>query len=273
MFTHSRKTSSPAAALQILELVYHATVAKVRSSHGNALIGLGIEILQTIIFLVAFYLMFTVLGMTGNAIRGDFLLYLMTGIFLFLTHTKAMGAILSSEVPTAPMMKHAPMNTIVSICSAALSSLYLQMLSMAVVMFGIHTLFNPLDIYDPISAWLMFMLAWGSGVAIGMCLLATKPWAPNFVMILNTVYARLNMIASGQMFVANTLPGFMVSWFSWNPLFHAIDQARGYTFINYEPHFTNWQYPLYFTLAFVLLGFMGDFFTRRHVSVSWSAAR
>ena len=96
MFTHSRKTSSPAVALQILELVYHATVANVRSSHCNALIGLGIEILQTIIFLVAFYLMFTVLGMTGNAIRGDFLLYLMTGIFLFLTHTKAIGAILSS---------------------------------------------------------------------------------------------------------------------------------------------------------------------------------
>jgi hypothetical protein len=66
MFTHSRKTSSPAVALQILELVYHATVAKVRSSHGNALIGLGIEILQTIIFLVAFYLMFTVLGMTST---------------------------------------------------------------------------------------------------------------------------------------------------------------------------------------------------------------
>lgn len=234
-------------ALQILELVYHATVAKVRSLHGNTLIGLGIKILQTIIFLVAFYLMFTVLGMTGNAIRGNFLLYLITGILLFLTYTKALGTILSSEGPAAPMMKHAPMNTIISICSAALSSLDLQMLAMAVVVFGIHTLFNPLDIYGPISAWLMFMLAWGSGVAIGMCHLAAKPWAPNFVMILNTVYARLNKIASGQMFVANTLPGFMISWFSWNPLFHAIDQARGYTFINYEPHFTNWQYPLYFS--------------------------
>jgi ABC-type polysaccharide/polyol phosphate export permease len=273
MFMQARKTTPLAMGLQILELIYHATVAKVRKSHGNALIGLGIEILQTVIFVVAFYLMFTVLGMKGNAIRGDFLLYLMTGIFLFLTHTKAMGALLSSEGPAAPMMKHAPMNTIISICSSALSSLYLQTLSMMVVMFGIHTLFNPLVIYDPISAWLMFLLAWSSGVGIGMCLLAFKPWAPNFVMILNTVYARLNMIASGKMFVANTLPGFMIGWFEWNPLFHAIDQARGYTFINYEPHFTNWQYALYFTVALVLLGLMGDFFTRRHASMSWSAGR
>jgi ABC-type polysaccharide/polyol phosphate export permease len=273
MFYQARKRTQLSGALQILELIYHATVAKVRKSHGNALIGLGMEILQTIIFVVAFYLMFTVLGMKGNAIRGDFLLYLMSGIFLFLTHTKAMGAIVGAEGPASPMMKHAPMNTIIAISAAALSSLYLQLLSMAVVMFGIHVLINPIDIYDPVSALLMLMLAWSSGLSIGLVLLAIKPWAPSFVMILNTIYARINMIASGKMFVANALPSFMINWFSWNPLFHSIDKARGYTFINYEPHYTNWQYPLYFTLVLVMIGLMGEFFTRKHASVSWTAGK
>lgn len=273
MFYQQRKQTSLSAALQILELIYHATVAKVRKTHGNALIGLAMEIMQTVIFVCAFYLMFTVLGMKSNAIRGDFLLYLMSGIFLFLTHTKAMGAIVSAEGPASPMMKHAPMNTIIAISASALSSLYLQILSMAVVMFGIHVIVNPIYIYDPTSAFLMFMLAWSSGIGIGMVLLAAKPWSPGFVMLLNTIYSRLNMIASGKMFVANTLPGFMISWFSWNPLFHSIDQARGYTFINYEPHHTNWQYALYFTIALVMIGLMGEFFTRKHASVSWTAGK
>lgn len=273
MFIQARKPSSLASMVQIFGLIHHATVARVRKAHGNAIIGLLVEILQTIIFLAAFYLMFTVLSMRGSAIRGDFLLYLMTGIFLFLTHTKAMGAMVTSEGPASPMMQHAPMNSIIAICAGALSTLYLQILSMAVVMFGIHVIFNSLDILDPVSTFLMFLLAWASGIAIGMVLLALKPWAPGAVMILNTVYSRLNMIASGKMFVANSLPSFMLGWFDWNPLFHAIDQARGYTFVNYTPHFTSWQYPLYFTLAVLMIGLMGEFVTRRHASASWSARR
>lgn len=41
------------------------------------------------------------------------------------------------------------------------------------------------------------------------------------------------MIASGKMFVANTLPNFMLAMFDWNPLLYTIDQARGFAFINY----------------------------------------
>jgi ABC-type polysaccharide/polyol phosphate export permease len=66
--------------------------------------------------------------------RGDFLLYVMSGVFLFMTHVKAVGAVAGAEGPTSPMMKHAPMNTIVSIAAAALSALYIQVLSAGVVL-------------------------------------------------------------------------------------------------------------------------------------------
>ena len=72
------------------------------------------------------------------------------------------------------------------------------------------------------------------------------------------VYIRANMIASGKMFVANMLPTSMIAFFDWNPLFHVIDQARGFVFVNYFPHYTNWQYPLYFTLVVLVLGFMAE---------------
>ena len=65
------------------------------------------------------------------------------------------------------------------------------------------------------------------------------------------------MIASDKMFVANTLPSFMLVMFDWNPLFHLIDQARGFTFINYFPRNSNWEYAVYVAIALIMLGLMG----------------
>lgn len=79
------------------------------------------------------------------------------------------------------------------------------------------------------------------------------------------------MIASGKMFVANTLPPSILVTFDWNPLFHTIDQARGYTFINYFPNNSSPSYPFYVTIACLMLGLMGEFYTRKHASVSWTA--
>ncbi|MGB0798261.1 MAG: ABC transporter permease, partial [Planktomarina sp.] len=78
---------------------------------------------------------------------------------------------------------------------------------------------------------------------------------------------------SGKMFVANTLPSFMLNMFDWNPLFHCIDQARGFIFINYNPHHSSITYPLIVGSILIVIGLMGEFYTRKHASESWSARR
>ncbi|KGB83702.1 MAG: ABC transporter permease [Confluentimicrobium sp.] len=273
MFESRKPRSGVRGAASLLTLIYHSTVRNIRRSHGNALIGLIMNIMQTVMFVTVFYIMFSVLGMKGNAIRGDFLLYIMSGIFLFMTHNKAMGAVVGSEGPTSPMMKHAPMNTIVAISAAALSALYVQILSMTVVLFVYHVAFTPIEIENPAAAMGMVLLSWFSGAAIGMIFLAVKPWFPTFTGIASTIYQRANMIASGKMFVANTLPGYMLAMFDWNPLFHTIDQNRGFIFINYNPHFSSVSYPVYVSLALLMLGLMGEFYTRKHASISWSSGQ
>ncbi len=120
MFQVSRRNTQARSALFTFELIYHSVVRNVRKSHRNAVAGLLLNILQTIIFVAIFYVMFTVLGMRQSALRGDFMLYLMSGIFLFLVHTKTVSAVASAEGPTSPMMQHAPLNTFVTLCAAAL---------------------------------------------------------------------------------------------------------------------------------------------------------
>ncbi|MGR3401461.1 MAG: ABC transporter permease, partial [Paracoccus sp. (in: a-proteobacteria)] len=63
---------------------------------------------------------------------------------------------------------------------------------------------------------------------------------------------------------------FMLPYFWWNPLFHAIDQERGYVFINYTPMKTSQTYALWFTLAVFMIGLLINFTTRKYQSASWT---
>ncbi|SMH43661.1 ABC transporter permease [Maritimibacter sp. HL-12] len=272
-FQSRRSEGRFSKAISLLETTYHATVRNIRKTHSNALVGIVMNMLQTMILVAVFYVMFAILGLRGAMIRGDFLLYIMSGIFMYMTHIKTLSAVVGSEGPASPMMQHAPMNTFVAIISAALSQLYTQVLSVVVVLYIYHIAFQPIEIQQPAAAMGMLLLGWFSGFAVGLVFLALKPWFPDFVSVGSMIYIRANMIASGKMFLANTLPFNMLALFSWNPLFHVIDQARGFTFINYNPHYSNWVYPLGFSIIVTMIGFMGEAYTRKHASLSWGARR
>jgi ABC-type polysaccharide/polyol phosphate export permease len=273
MFEQKTTAGRASAALSILELIYHNAARHVRKQHANAMIAILTSILQSVATVAVFYVMFSILGLRGAAIRGDFLLYIMSGVFMFFTHVKAITAVYGSEGPASPIMQHLPMTTAIAIASAALSALYVQMLTVVVILSVYHLGWGPVVIHDPAGALGMLLLAWFSGVAIGMLFLGLKPWAPGLANILQMLFTRANMIASGKMFVANAMPGYMLTLFMWNPLFHIIDQARGFIFINYNPHYTSVDYPIYTSLGILMVGLMGEFYTRRHASASWSARR
>lgn len=273
MFQPNVRRTTAQTIFGMLELIYHSVVREVRKTHRNALMGLVMNMMQTIVFLLTFYAMFSILGMRGAAIRGDFMLYIMSGIFLFMCHTKTVAAVYGSDGPSAPMMQHAPMTTFISLTAAALSALYLQLLSILCVLFIYHVIFVPIQIDDPIGALGMLLAAWVSGVGVGMVFFAMRPWAPNLSKTLVSVYNRASMITSGKMFVANSLPSSMLVLFDWNPLFHAIDQIRGFVFLHYNPHFSSAAYPFYIALGLIVFGLLSESYTRKSASISWEAGR
>lgn len=267
----SRSRSVWFLVFETLELIFHQAVRNVRKNHGNAIIGLILNILQTMILIAVFMLIFVFAGMRAAAIRGDTLIYLMSGVFLFMAHIKVITQVSGAEGPTSAMMKHRPMNAIVAVGGAALGELYIQVLSVLVILFLYHAIWTPVTIYSPIAAFGMLLAVWFAGLAIGVVLYALKPWMPGASKLLTTLITRINMVASGKFFLANTLPEAYLPYFLWNPLFHCIDQARGFAFINYNPMHTSALYPLYFGLAFIVLGMMGEFFTRQRASLSWGS--
>lgn len=176
---------------------------------------------------------------------------------------------MGADSPTASMMMHAPMNTLLSILTVALAGLYMQVLSIAIIIFAVHVLRGGLEVYNPAGLLFPFFMAWASGLAVGIIFLSLKPFAPKLIPLIAMMYRRANMITSGKMIPANYMTAGMVSWFDWNPLFHAIDQARGAAFVNYIPHRSNMEYPVYFSLALITIGLMIEFWLRKNMSESW----
>jgi ABC-type polysaccharide/polyol phosphate export permease len=197
----------------------------------------------------------------------------MTGIFLFLTHNNALSSVAGAPKSTAGIMQHAPMSTVIALTSAALTSLYIQCISIFTILLGYSLIGGDVTFQYLPGAFMMFILSWLSGTALGIVLYALSPWLPGTTQLIQTFYMRANMFSSGKMFLANQLPGFMLSLFAWNPLFHCIDQARSYTFKNYDSDVTSATYPLIISIIFITLGLLSEFFTRKNASASWDAKR
>ncbi|NHF73594.1 ABC transporter permease [Paracoccus sp. 12-3] len=273
MFQQRRTTNLFQASLTTMALIYHMTVYKLRKSERSAIVGLLMTILRGMMMVAVFYALFTIIGVRTSPIRGNFIVYIMTGIFMFMTHNQAITAVMSAEGPVSPLMKHTPMNTAISISAAALAALYQQLLACTVLLLFTNTFIEPLGIDRLVPCLGMFLLAWFTGCCIGLVFRAAQPWWPRGITIISQFYMRMNMFTSGKMVVANTLPHFVLRMFDWNPLFHVIDQTRGFAFINYTPHNSSLMYPIYVSIALAMIGLMGEFVTRNQVSLSWTAGR
>lgn len=274
MFRPQLRTKSKLlVGFELFELIFHVAVNNLRKSHNNAVFGLLMSIFQNVLMVVIMFVIFQILGIKVAPIRGDYLLYVMSGVFMFMTHVKTLTAVSGADSPASAMMMHEPMNPIVAISAAALAALYQQTLSAGVILFFYDVFFAQITIRDPVGMVGMHLLSWFTGIGIGMVFYAAMPWQPTFVALLSSLYSRINMIASGKMMVANATPPNRRALFDWNPLFHTIDQGRGYIFLNYEPRYTSIHYPIYVALICMVIGLMAQYFTTKHASASWGKGR
>ena len=278
MFNRKVSRTTWQAAQEVGAVIYHMTVRNARGGRGHAGLALVNQVMFMVLLIILLGLVMTYgFQMRRNLIRGDFILFLMTGIFMFRMHVQTIRQFGINE--GAGAFKHTQASAPVQMAASALSTLYSQMLSILCVL-GIYYAVvvpwgtgYPFEIVHPIGALWMIILSWLTAICVGLLLAAVGPWAPRPVAIFRMLYIRVQFIASGKMFLGNDMPGASLKYFEWNPLFHIIDQARGYTFMNYFPRNSNIVYPLKFCLVVIVLGLMIEFVTRRSVSASWSKSR
>ncbi len=267
MAANSKPKSLMTAAFEFIGLAYHSVVREVRTQSGSATFGILKELGFIVTFLGMFYLIFTFMG-RAIAIRGDFMMFLLSGVALLIVHMKAIGAVRSASIATSAIMMHAPMTVVLSILAKAFGGLYLQATAFSIVLVAMWIFGMDLTIQNPTYLVLPVFLAWASGIAIGLMFMVISPIAPSIMGVLSQAYIRAQMITSGKFLPAAYMPPNLRDLFEWNPLFHVIDQARLAIFINYNKEVTSIEYPIFFTMGFVLLGLMGEFWARQNLSKS-----
>jgi len=268
-----KRQSTLLEAFAFVELVYFTVVREVRQASGNATLGLLVANLRIITMVMIFYVMFTVIGVRSSPVRGDMFLFLLSGVQIFLMHNSAINAVTRAGSAISPMMMHAPMTTSLRIIASTLGELYLNVLAGLMILTGLYLYHGGLDIYQPQYALIPWILGWMSGVVIGLLFLLIRPLMPDLMPVLSLAYQRANLISSGKFWVANMLPASIVPYFDWNPLFHAIDQTRGFVFVNYSPHKTSMEYVIWFVIIGLVIGMMGEFWLRKTQSRSSAATQ
>ena len=253
--------------LYFFELIFHSVVRDVRMQSGNATFGVFKEVANMAMFIGMFYLIYTFMG-RSIAIRGDFMMFLLTGVALMVVHMKAIGSARGASKATSDIMQHAPMTVVLSITSKAFAGLYLQIVALVIIVLVLWVIGMDLTVHNPAGLVLPVFFAWASGIAVGLVLMMITPLAPAIMGTFIQLYMRAQMITSGKFIPAGYLPTSLVVYFDWNPLFHCIDQARLETFVNYNKEVSSMSYPIWFTMVFLVLGLMGEFWSRKNLSRS-----
>ena len=104
MFRATTTRSTLSIAFGMIELIYHSVVREIRKSHRSAVMGLVLIAAQGALMTLMFFMIFQVLGLRTAKIRGDFLLYLMSGVFLYMTHNRTVTAVMGAPTSTSSMM-------------------------------------------------------------------------------------------------------------------------------------------------------------------------
>ncbi|MEO0913413.1 MAG: ABC transporter permease [Pseudomonadota bacterium] len=251
------------------ELMFHTVVREVRHENArNPVIGLLVATSRTLLMVGVFYVMFEVLGARSAMIRGDPVLYLVSGFLLFFLHIGGISSTLSAGNSVGALQQHAPMTPALMIAAEAVKNLYLHVFALAIILLGLYMFKGEIEVYSWGGLITPFLQAWMSGVVIGLLFLGLKPFAPQLVKMVSLIFQRANFFTSGKFFVANMLPTAIIPYFYWNPLFHSIDQMRGAMFVNYVPRNSDPTYTTYFIAIGLVIGLMFEFFTRKTVSRS-----
>ena len=239
--------------IEFFRLLYIFTAQEARGTSGNFILTIVLRVLTMATLMAGFYLLMSVTGLRNMGGRTDRLLFIMIGIFLFLIHIRTFMLSKGGLDPNSGMNVHPPVTPLLELFSAALGQLYINLISIFIIGLAIHVFWMPLEVDDPVSLFIAVFWTWLSGIAIGAVFSGLGAFIPVFNMIGQMMIRRVNMLFSGKMFAANTLPPSLIPFFIWNPLFHTIDQGRGAAFRNYVPKYTSIEYVMWFTfVAFVI---------------------
>lgn len=259
-----RRASLWREALRFFALV-HAMAVMTLARRSTGAFGLLAAFVTPVALCIGFLTTYEVFGLFRPPLRGDIVLFLLTGIYLFQLAARTRSA--TALTQGGALLHHQPVQPVLLVWSGAIASLYIVLISMGIVFGGAALLRGGLSVEDPAGLALPLLLAWGWGIGCGMVLSGIARYAGGGA-IIGLLWQRAMFLTSGIFYLAASVPGWMRPWFDWNPLFHIIDQMRAAAFVNYAGADTSLAYAAKVVAALLLVGHALERRVRADFSIS-----
>ena len=119
--------------IEFFRLLYISTAHNARGSSRNAFLAILTRVMTMVLMGATFYILMSITGLRNMTGRTDFILFLMSGIFLFLIHIRTFRQNIGIFEPNSPMSVHAPITPLLSLFSNGASQLYINIISILII--------------------------------------------------------------------------------------------------------------------------------------------
>ena len=247
-------------------LMWALTVRTIREESGGPAIGLLRGIGMALFFCLIFYFVMTFLRLTSLAVRGDLMVFIIIGIGFFFAAKMTMMAALQGMTNSWDMAAHPHLSPVLFVYAKSLAVFYNYFIAIVILFIGNGLINGVFELQTPILFFPLFTLGWLCGMGAGMVLgfMVFYFW---WATVFKRVFLKIMFITSGKFTNANVIPNDALPFFTWNPMFHLIDQMRGAAFVNYTPQNTNMVYPIIVTFFLVVGGHILHDYMLRHRNV------
>ncbi|MGG7564765.1 ABC transporter permease [Rhodovulum sp. DZ06] len=261
-----RRASLAREALRFC-LLCHALAVQGIARQSTGSFGLLAAFATPVALCAGFLAAYEILGLFRPAIRGDVVIFLLTGIYLFQLAARARGA--ADLNGGGALLWHQPVQPALVVWSGALGAFYITVTSMGLILTGAALWRGVPPAADPAGLGAPLLLAWGFGVGSGMVMSGISRYAGG-AQLMGMLWQRAMFLTSGIFFLASAIPGWLRPFFDWNPLFHIIDAMRMAAFVNYGGGDTSLEYAALCVAGLLAVGHALERKVRADFSISRS---
>jgi capsular polysaccharide transport system permease protein len=230
------------------------------SSFGDRRLGYIWGLLGPVVVVCSLILLFTVRGRQGSALL-PLMVFIATGFPIFFAFNNMWTA--ATATGSSGLMMFPQITQLDIVVSKVLLEFATQTVAFIVICIGFILIADAPIPADPLNLMFAFWSVLWLGIGVGLFNMAVKRVFPVIDFFLTPV-KRLGLFISGAIFTAADLPSWALPYFSWNPVFRAIEIARSSWYPSYRSPIYDPMYIIVIAVFVTAVAIIAERATRRY---------
>lgn len=249
-----------------IQVIHALVLRETRTRFGLNRLGYLWAVLEPLLFIATFALVFRVLGRSAPD-RMPVVPFLATGFMPYLLFRETSGRGLHAIEANRGLLFYPQVRPLDLVLARVLLEIATNFVAFAIII-GVYCIYTgQFEIADPLQVLIGLGLAAGIGATLGLILCAASVFS-DFVNRLHGPLIRPLFWFSGLMYPTSHLPRNYRNLLTYNPIVHAVELTRVGYFHEYRADHVGVVYPLMWIAMLAFIGLTLERVARRHLVLS-----